>query len=158
MSCSLYYYNVRHWGWVLRDKIVADQLHPALLLWTEKAPYLKLNLFQLSDEKVGWNVIIWFQWQFVMSIIVQQDATIYSFIIFSADTSTCFRWYPHLSSGAHSNCNYNIWHWSNRICYRQWTVTNTVRPVPDVVITVWMCSWWWMKGVIRNIQSHLQKI
>jgi len=24
-------------------------------------------------------------------------------------------------------------------------VANTVRTVPDVVITVWMCSWWWMR-------------
>jgi len=45
-----------------------------------------------------------------MSVIVQQDAIIYSFIIFPADSSTCFRWYPHPSSGAHSDCNYNIWH------------------------------------------------
>ena len=52
-----------------------------------------------------------------ISIIVQQDATIYSFIIFSVDSSTCFGWYRHPSSGAHSNCNYNIWYWSNRICY-----------------------------------------
>jgi hypothetical protein len=27
----------------------------------------------------------------------------------------------------------------------QRTVANTVRSVPDVVITVWMCSWWWMR-------------
>ena len=86
--------------------------------------------------------------------IVQQDATIYRFIIFSADNSKCFGWYPHPSSGAHSNCNYNIWHLSN--CFRYHPLTwsrngfptpprqRTVRPVPDVVITVWMCSWWWM--------------
>jgi len=52
-----------------------------------------------------------------MSIIVQQGATMYSFIIFSADSSTCFGWYPHLSWGAHSKSNY-IWHQSNHICYR----------------------------------------
>ena len=40
------------------------------------------------------------------------------FYCISADSSTCFGRYPYLSSGAHSNCNYNIWHWSNRICYR----------------------------------------
>ena len=28
---------------------------------------------------------------------------------------------------------------------RQRTVANTDRPVPDVVITVWVCSWWWMR-------------
>ena len=94
-----------------------------------------------------------------LSIIVQQNATIYSCIIFSADSSTCFGWYPHPSSGAHWNCNY-IWHWSNRICNRpltwrrrnsvptsprQRTVANTIRSVPDVVITVWVCSWWLMR-------------
>ena len=67
-----------------------------------------------------------------MSIIVQQDATIRSFIIFSADSPTCFRWYPHPLSGAHSNCSYDP-------C--TWTVANTVWPGPDAVITVWMCSW-----------------
>jgi len=36
-----------------------------------------------------------------MSIIAQQVTTIYSFIIFSADSSTCFGWYPHPSSWAH---------------------------------------------------------
>ena len=43
------------------------------------------------------------------------------FYYISADSSTCFGWYPHPSSGAHSNCNYNIWYWSNRICYRPLT-------------------------------------
>jgi len=52
-----------------------------------------------------------------MSIIVQQDENIHSFIIFSANSSTWFEWYHHPSSGAHSNCNYNIWHWSNRSKY-----------------------------------------
>ena len=28
---------------------------------------------------------------------------------------------------------------------RQRMVANMVRAVPDVLITVWMCSWWWMK-------------
>ena len=40
------------------------------------------------------------------------------FYYISAESNTCFGWYPHPSSGAHSNCNYNIWHCSNRICYR----------------------------------------
>ena len=96
------------------------------------------------------------------------------FYYISADSSTCFGWSLHPSSGAHVNCNYIIWHWSNRICYlpltwrsrksgvptppRQRKVANTVRPVPDVVITFWMCSWWWVKltpetsrAVCRNI-------
>ena len=71
------------------------------------------------------------------------------FCYISADSSTCFWWYPHPSSGGHSNCNYNIWHWSN--CTAVW-------PVPDVVITVCVCSWWWMtvssktcRAVCRNI-------
>ena len=107
-----------------------------------------------------------------VSIIVQLDATVYSFIEFSAGSSTCFGWYPHPSSGAHSNCNYNIWHWSNRICYcpltwksqnsiltppRQRMVANTVRPVPDVVITVWKCFWWWMKVSSETCRAVCRK-
>ena len=103
-----------------------------------------------------------------MSITVQQDATVYSFIIFSADSSTCFVWYPHPSSRVHSNCNYNIWHWSNRICYcplrwrsrnsgptppRQRTVANTVLPVPYVVITVW----WWMRVSSETCRAVCRK-
>ena len=77
------------------------------------------------------------------------------FYYISAENSTCFGWYPHPSSGAHSDSNCNIWHWSNRIFYptgvgtptppRQRTVANKVRTVPDVVIRVWMFSWWWMR-------------
>jgi hypothetical protein len=47
------------------------------------------------------------------------DYIVFNYI--SADSSTWFAWYPHPSSGAHSNCNCNIWHWSNRICYRPLT-------------------------------------
>ena len=36
-----------------------------------------------------------------VSIIVQQDATIYSFF-YICNSSTCFGWYPHPSSGAHN--------------------------------------------------------
>ena len=39
------------------------------------------------------------------------------FYYISAKSSTCFGWYLHPSSGVHVNCNYSIWHWSNRICY-----------------------------------------
>ena len=49
---------------------------------------------------------------------------------------------------------------------RQRKVASTVWPVPDVVITVWMCSWWWVKvspetcravcrNIINCISSHL---
>ena len=86
------------------------------------------------------------------------------------DSCTCFVWYPHPSSGAPSNCNYNIGtgrtvfatvRWREGVVPtppRQRTVANTVRPVPDVAITVWGCSWWWMRvsyetcrAVCRNI-------
>jgi hypothetical protein len=49
----------------------------------------------------------------LMSVTVQQVANLYSF--YSLQTcSTCFGWYPHPTSGARVNCNYSIWHWSNR--------------------------------------------
>ena len=89
------------------------------------------------------------------------------FCYISADSSTCFGWYPHPSSGAHSNCNYNIWHLSDLICYRpltrvltpprQQTVASTVRPVPDVVITFRVCSWWWMRVSSETCRSVCRK-
>ena len=39
----------------------------------------------------------------------------------------------------------------------QRTVADTVRPVPDVVITIWMCSWWWMRVSSETCKSCLQK-
>jgi hypothetical protein len=35
-----------------------------------------------------------------MSIIIQRDATMHS-LFMSVNSSTCFGWYPHPSSGAH---------------------------------------------------------
>ena len=57
-----------------------------------------------------------------MSIIVQQDATMYSFIIF-------------LPTALHVSDDTPIHHQSPTPP-RQRTVANTVQPVPDVVITV----------------------
>jgi len=55
-----------------------------------------------------------------MSIIVQRDATIYSFIIFlqaalHVSDDTLIHHQEHTQ-----NCNYNIWHWSNRIATICW--------------------------------------
>ena len=143
--------------------------------------FRKILTYQVSWKSIQWETELFHAdgqtWQILiiifyvhgsvhresLSLTVQHDATIYSFITFSADSSTCFALYPHPSSGAHSNCNY-IWHWSNRVCYRpltwrsrtpprQRTVANTVRIVPDV-ITVWVCSCWWM-GVSSETCSAL---
>jgi len=61
-----------------------------------------------------------FQITLLRSIIVQRDATIYS-LSFPANCSTCFWCYLHSSTTAEGS--------------------NTVRPVPDAVITVYTCSW-----------------
>ena len=81
-------------------------------------------------------------------------------LYFCTNSSTCFGRCLRPLSGAHVKCNYSIWHWSNRICYRplSWRsrnsvptpprrrkVANTVRPMPDAVITVYVCSWWRVK-------------
>ena len=71
---------------------------------------------------------VWKRWALIVCprvhaacINVNNCPTRYDYIQFYyifADSSTCFGWYPHPSSGTYSNCNYSIWHWSNRICYR----------------------------------------
>ena len=40
---------------------------------------------------------------------------------------------------------------------RQRTVANKVRPLPDVVITVWVCSWWWVEIPPEICRRDLQK-
>ena len=68
-----------------------------------------------------------------VSIIVQQDATIYSFIIFLR-TALCVSDDP--SSGANAICNYSIWHWSNCICYRPltWRSRNVLLMMDEGII------------------------
>ena len=86
------------------------------------------------------------------------------FYYISANSSTCLGWYLHPLSGAHVNCNYSIWHWSNSVPTppRQRKVGNTVRTLPDDVVTVYVCSWWWVKvspktcrAICRNIKNCL---
>ena len=82
-----------------------------------------------------------------MSIIVQQHETIYTFIIFlqtavHVSDDTLIHHQEHMqivitASGTGRTGTAVPTHPRHR------TVANTVRTVPDVVITVWMCSWWW---------------
>ena len=51
-----------------------------------------------------------------MSIIVQQDATIYSLLDFCKLLYMFRAVTPPIIRSTY-NCNYNIWHWSNRLCY-----------------------------------------
>jgi len=49
-----------------------------------------------------------------MSIIVQQDATLYSLLY---QLLYMFRVVAPPILRSTYNCNYSIWHWSNRLCY-----------------------------------------
>jgi len=86
-----------------------------------------------------------------MSIIVQQDATIYSLSRFckllalhvSGGNS-------HPSLGAH-NCNYSTWHWSNRLCRDGSTSARCCD-------YSYMCSWRWVELPLETCGvSSLQK-
>jgi hypothetical protein len=75
-----------------------------------------------------------------VSIIIQQDATVYSLFI-SANCCTCFMWYLHPSSGAHitvstvSGINETV---TATCCERDWMgqVAVTVSLIPDTADTV----------------------
>jgi hypothetical protein len=118
--------------WRMEEMSGPDRLYmkKCYIQWdvTPRVFYLPKILVLFSLQRSTWRLYnylnIMFKGLFIVNqcpIIVQQVANIYGFIIFSADRSTCFGWYPHPSSGAHSHCNYNILHWSNRICYRPLT-------------------------------------
>jgi len=51
------------------------------------------------------------------SIIVQQDATINSSLYFCKLLYYMFRVVTPPIIRSTYNCNYSIWHWSNRLCY-----------------------------------------
>jgi len=62
-----------------------------------------------------------------ISIIVQQDGTMYSLLYFCKLLYMFWVVTPPIIRST-CNCNYSIWHWSNHLCYfPQW---------PDAVITV----------------------
>jgi hypothetical protein len=80
------------------------------------------------------------------STTVQQNATIYSLLYFRK-LLYMFRVVTQPIIRNTYNCNYSIWHWSNRLCYlpllwssspasRYRKLAETVRPVTDAVITV----------------------
>jgi len=62
-----------------------------------------------------------------MSIIVQQDATTYSLLYF-CKLLYMFRVVSPPSIRSIYNCNYSIWHWSNRVCYlpRSWNCNYSI--------------------------------
>ena len=84
-----------------------------------------------------------------MSIIIQQDATIYSLFV-SSNCSTCFGWYLHPSSGARitvstvsgiietvtANCHQRDWTGTVPIQPRSRQVVVMVSLMPDTVDTV----------------------
>jgi len=106
-----------------------------------------------------------------MSIIVQQDEIIYSFLIFlqtalHVSEDTLIHHQEHTQTIITSGTVWTVFaavRWHGGVVLTpscQQMVANTVRPVPDVVITVWVCSWWWMwvssetcRAVCRNIRK-----
>jgi len=47
------------------------------------------------------------------------------------------------------NCNYSIWHWSNRLCYlplswSSWKAVPTAQSARFCNYS-YMCSWWWVE-------------
>ena len=89
-----------------------------------------------------------------VSVTVQKDATIYSLLYFCR-LLYMFRVVIRSIIRSTYNCNYSIWHWSNRLCYLplSWSRWNSVPPAPRQLYVLLM-----MGGVAtRNMQNSLQK-
>jgi len=72
--------------------------------------------------------------------LVQQDATIYS-LLYYRKLLYMFRVVTPPIIRSTYNCNYSIWHWSNRLCYlplswRRWDLSNKTRLYTVYYITV----------------------
>ena len=103
-----------------------------------------------------------------LSIIVQRDATIYIFIIFmqtalhvSGDTPTHHQEHTQTVTTAFGTGRtvfaIVLWRGGVPTPPRQRTVAKTVRPVPDIVTTVCVCSCWWMRVSSEICRAILQK-
>ena len=110
---------------------------------------------------------------FNMSISVQRDATIYSFIIFlqtalRVSDDILIHHQEHtqtvITTSGTGRTLFSTVRWHGGVGTTiptpppQRMIANTVLPVPDVVITVWVCSWWCMRistetrrAVYRNV-------
>ena len=109
-----------------------------------------------------------------MSIIAQQDATIYNFNIFlqtalHVSDETLIHHQEHtqtvITTSATGRTVFATVRWrgwvgtmGTCIVNRQRTVANTVQTVPDVVITIWVCSWWRMRISSKTCRAVFRKI
>jgi len=72
-----------------------------------------------------------------MSIIIQQDATIYSLLYFCRLLYLFRLVIPPIIRSTY-NCNYSIWHWSKHLCYlllslRSWNCSSNFFTVITVI-------------------------
>jgi len=105
-----------------------------------------------------------------VSIIVQQDATIYSLLYF-CKLLYMFRVVTPPIIRSTYNCNYSIWHWSLAL-ERSSNFSTIAEGGRDGLTSArccnysYKCSWWWMelppktcrtvyRSIINCIQSHL---
>jgi len=94
-----------------------------------------------------------------MSIIVQRDATLYS-LLYLCKLLYMFRVVTPPIIRSTCNCNYGIWHWSNRLCYlplswSRWNCRSNGSMIAEdsrdgLTSAIccnysYMCSWWWVK-------------
>ena len=94
-----------------------------------------------------------------VSIIVQKDATIYIFIIFlqtalhvSSDTLTHHQEHMQTVFTASGTGLTAL------ATFRCRKVASTVRPAPDAVTRVYMCSWWWVRISLETCRAMCRNI
>jgi len=96
-----------------------------------------------------------------ISIVGQQDATIYSLLYFCKLIYMFWVVTPPIFRSTY-NCNYSIWHWSNRLCYlalswSSWDFRDGLTSTRCCNYS-YICSWRWVelppktcRSVYRNI-------
>jgi hypothetical protein len=100
---------------------------------------IKCQLLQLNSKHLLWQrrkfslefYVHWSAHRESMSIIVQQDVTMYSLLHFCKLLYMFWVATPPIIRSTY-NCNYSIWRWSNRLCYLPlwWSSWNCVLTAP----------------------------
>ena len=137
---------------------------PSYNIWKQRNPILTIKTLPLTREIVPSLTPILLMWRIrwapnSIPVYIQQDATLHSLFI-SGNCSTCFGWYFHPSSGAHTTVSTasGICHTVTAICVRhpQHTQTSsnssTIAADSSNGVTNNRCcrygcmrSWWWVE-------------
>ena len=107
------------------------------LIHSSSAFFVSQQLYDSTHYKPSWIFCSWVRASWINVNNCPTRCDYIQFFLYFCRQIYVFQMIP-------SSCSLNLIH-PVPAPPRQRTLANMVRPVQDVVITVWVCSWWWMR-------------